>query len=1619
MQHLEVSNTFLPLLTPTATPTHDDSDPYYELTFQCSQFPTEINFGTARVREPKSCKLNVFNDNKDFLSAVLNTMDLPIHVDILRLPMSDTESTSPVSAGVLVLHLPPRSSALLRITWSPNTPDDLDIPLVFKCNSEFTSTIALYGKVETITKKSQKVLFGDTQASFVKRHDASTYRAPLSTLTFNSPLMEKRAIPQKHHTLMTTAPSNTFLFVDDSVLSLPSRSFIASTPMERNATRTLISIPAEHSFVKPSVIKSYPANGQEGGDRGAVKRSLTFSLPGPGAGYFDTQWADKQIRAFTNWLNFILVPQDSSNFTSLQSDSSPSSRRGAINLTSSLRSLSSPPRETGEPRYSITQRKYLSKLRSNMQALYSSRDFTDSLYQLHAEIEKSRLTIRPEKPVWKDVGLKEDLLHTLLSYHPLWLRLGLEAIFCCSVPVSHEMDSKRIHKFLLQNLFNSKSISTKFSHRRVPGLFTKGHDQVVSKYILLKYFSLILILDMAKNRKLIDHDPCLFNKNSRLKSSRDMLLYFSSSFLQGEGDITKHLNNIGYRVSQKQSFLDEFDYQVRNMAVDLRDGIRLSRLLELLTQEWGLSQKLRIPATSMNPRMANNKLILDKLKDITQFDFNISNKDIAIGHKEKTLSLIWALIFHFRVAIKLDDSLLRKEIAFIRAKHSIRENCIPIKLRGNDGCDQFNSDTLQLLLEWSSVICRVFGLRVTDFTSSFKDGRALCYILHYYHPALLSKHFICEDAVSNLEEFSHKLSSLGGIPTLPPPSDFFQTGPNEKVVIMYLAYLCGQQLELGEEIRAAIVIQRAYKRYTCMVQQNRLEQSSYDSQLSEFRTLTEAAVTIQTRYRGAVARREAKRLRENRTRILNERLTATFTMQKCYRKWSSHKLAISTRTNYLTLKRIVIRIQKTFRRRNFLPKESRPTNLDQDITLAAVTIQSIYRGSKIRRELARVSCENNKPFIDTPTHQERMNSIITIQRYYRKWSSRKLAFSTRSNYLSLKRIAVLVQKAYRKRILDTCVLQERMHSIITIQRCYKKWSSDKIALSVRESYLSLKSIVIEVQCAFRLSSAKKRHGLSLIESTARELVFGTLIRSCLLINEEIEKSTIAMQSLYRGLKARRELKLLAQQENERRIQSLACCVVGNIIISSSTKLQQQMLASTLTIQRNLIRSSANKLALSERANYLFLRRKVVHLQRAVGKYLAAKKHNNILLEARVYGCIHSVLFKSLSDLITEQTVAAITIQSFYRGTRTRRELTLLRYEQAFQSLSFDIVSIATYNAVTTLSRDILLSTLTIQQCYQRWAANRLAVSIRHNYIALKSVATSVQLAFRRRRQEQMKCNSQAAVCIQAWWRSSVARANFITQKQAATRIQHRFRSCPTYLRNRQLEIETNAAITIQSFYRGYHIRRNMESSLLGIKRRLSDATKSADTFKQLKNKIPKYLDILLNSRSLAQKYDILDNLRTAVYVSESCAIRVRREGLHILYMLVDNHVRSPSIMQRVEKAADVLLQLTKWPSISSDIFIYGESIPIITNLLQKISTSQPSTVRVLCHLLIAFCKHPDQVVTIHKHHHVSIQKIQKVLTILKRRYSVGASRMLVKAKKDLAISIYELERVFTHFRYVS
>lgn len=75
-----------------------------------------------------------------------------------------------------------------------------------------------------------------------------------------------------------------------------------------------------------------------------------------------------------------------------------------------------------------------------------------------------------------------------------------------------------------------------------------------------------------------------------MKSSAALLQTFATWFLSGEGDFVRHLGFIDYTVDVLQSELDEYNYTVTCLAVDLRDGIRLCRLSEILSRQHILMQ---------------------------------------------------------------------------------------------------------------------------------------------------------------------------------------------------------------------------------------------------------------------------------------------------------------------------------------------------------------------------------------------------------------------------------------------------------------------------------------------------------------------------------------------------------------------------------------------------------------------------------------------------------------------------------------------------------------------------------------------------------------------------------------------------------------------------------------------------------------------------------------------------------------------------------------------------------------------------------------------------------------------------------------------------------------------
>ena len=328
---------------------------------------------------------------------------------------------------------------------------------------------------------------------------------------------------------------------------------------------------------------------------------------------------------------------------------------------------------------------------------------------------------------------------------------------------------------------------------------------------------LVILLDKLKASNVLVRAPNLFLVSANIKSSEEFMVTFCREFMSGEGNIIKHLGHLGVNLTYQQSKMDEFDFSVTHLAADMRDGVRLSRMIEILANDsiLSLTSKMRIPANSRLQKIHNVEVALNALRNLSVPGMDlISPKHLVDGHRDKVLFLLWSIFAHFQLSSLLDSNALKREIKEITNN---RSKCM-------DDSTVTTSDVIvTLLLDWCRAVGSVYGLDVSNFTTSLEDGKLLCYLVHHYHPGVLpieeierkfSEHVLQRrffDAANNKHNFSllkAAMCELGGCPPMP-SSECLE----EKSMIITLSYIFSRLVESRNQVRASVVIQNAIRRY--------------------------------------------------------------------------------------------------------------------------------------------------------------------------------------------------------------------------------------------------------------------------------------------------------------------------------------------------------------------------------------------------------------------------------------------------------------------------------------------------------------------------------------------------------------------------------------------------------------------------------------------------------------------------------------------------------------------------------------------------------------------------------------------------------------------------------------
>lgn len=374
--------------------------------------------------------------------------------------------------------------------------------------------------------------------------------------------------------------------------------------------------------------------------------------------YLDEQTLDKIEKSYMKWLNaLVTIPPD------LESDVNEKIDVGKLfNDVQNKELTLAPTKEAVVSRYYTSR---LDTLRSSAVQLFHSEKIAVPLNKLTVMInEKNKLDIKADRNIQLDLVLQRSLLELLLCYNPLWLRIGIEVVMNVQLNLTSNRDIFGMTRFIVTNLFKSPYLAEKYSKLSQRNEY---HDKL-RKHTVKNFLFIIFFLDRAKENRLIKQNPCLFVKKAPYKESAEILKKFASLVIANYGDIIRTLRRLEFIVSHKQTIIDEFNFAFTNLAVDLRDGVRLTKVMEVILMRDDLVQKVRVPgklnksslliklkipilskAISRLQKVHNVELALKALEDADyQIVGKITPKDIADGHREKTLSLLWQIIYKFR-----------------------------------------------------------------------------------------------------------------------------------------------------------------------------------------------------------------------------------------------------------------------------------------------------------------------------------------------------------------------------------------------------------------------------------------------------------------------------------------------------------------------------------------------------------------------------------------------------------------------------------------------------------------------------------------------------------------------------------------------------------------------------------------------------------------------------------------------------------------------------------------------------------------------------------------------------------------------------------------------------------
>ena len=233
-------------------------------------------------------------------------------------------------------------------------------------------------------------------------------------------------------------------------------------------------------------------------------------------------------------------------------------------------------------------------------------------------------------------------------------------------------------------------------------------------------------------------------------------------------------------------------YAIENVLTDFSDGIMLMELLKIISggklpdgTPWNFKYNRKPKMKIQRNENCNKALAFLKAAKIKLV--GIGSSDIESGNEKLILGLLWTIILRFEVNIEIEG------------------------MSGKAG-----------LLLWAKRCCQPEGVKVANFTTSWKDGRAFAALVRHHRRDLVPsmEDYPEDDAEGNLTKIFKVIEEDLGIPQLIEVQDIIGSKrPDEKSIVTYVAQLFGvfagsMQMEKHQKaVERAIMIARNHAKW--------------------------------------------------------------------------------------------------------------------------------------------------------------------------------------------------------------------------------------------------------------------------------------------------------------------------------------------------------------------------------------------------------------------------------------------------------------------------------------------------------------------------------------------------------------------------------------------------------------------------------------------------------------------------------------------------------------------------------------------------------------------------------------------------------------------------------------